>query len=272
MTEKRITSYIEKTAAEKQKQLHTLRPMDANVWLGKPKEFPLAPELFPADVEKEARRYGYAGCLVSHWKGVTLSAQDGNRALLEAERFFSGDVYTVWTGLPLLPREQEPLPGFGPPQGRMRGVRLFPKSHRYPFTPWVVGDLCAWCIEFRVPLFVWHVENDWRDLFATAAEFPELTIVVETQWQKILYHNRVLYNLLDRCQNVLVEISNFAGQDFLQHGVQQFGAERFLFGSFLPVSDPYVPLGMVVDSGLTEKEQERIARGNLERLVQGVKT
>jgi len=58
-------------------------------------------------------------------------------------------------------------------------------------------------------------------LLGSAAAFPGLTVVIETQWQKILYQIRNLFSLLRCCPKVLVEGSNLVGQDH----VYPFGSE-----------------------------------------------
>jgi predicted TIM-barrel fold metal-dependent hydrolase len=166
-----------------------------------------------------------------------------------------------------MPGEQGPLPGFERPDPCMRGVRLFPQSHRYQLSTWVVGQLCEWCLAYSLPLFLWHVEIQWNDVHALATAFPKLKIVIETQWQKILYHVRDLFSLMRSCGNILVESSNFIGQDHLTYLVKNFGAERLLFGSFLPVNDPYTAIGMVLDADISQAEKVKIAGGNLRKLI-----
>lgn len=206
-----IEKAIEATAERKRRQVQDLSLFDANIWLGAPSFFPLAHELRPSDVGQALQEDGLQGALVSHWDSIRLSAQEGNLALIEAAGALPEGAFMVWTGLPTVPREQEPLPGFGRPDPRMRAVRLFPKSHQYQLAHWVVGELCEWCIARRLPLFFWHVEIEWESLNAIASAFPRLRIVIETQWQKIEYHNRNLCSLLRACPHVLVESSNLIG-------------------------------------------------------------
>lgn len=262
---------IQREASARRKQSKQLLFCDANCWLGTPCFFPLARELRPEAVKEILRRYDLQGALVSHWDAVRLSAQEGNQALEAAAAVLPESVYTVWTGLPTSMPEQDPLPGRGSPDPRLRGVRLFPKTHQYSLVPWVVGGLCEWCSEHRIPLFIWHVELEWGGVHALAAAFPRLTIVIESQWQKILYHNRDLFSLLADCPGVLLESSNFIGQDNVSSFVRSFGAERLLWGSFLPVNDPYASIGMVLDADITDAEKRLIAGGNLRRLIAGVK-
>jgi hypothetical protein len=241
--------------------------LDASAWLGRPDFFPLAEEIPVQGLPQALGEYGIRGALLSHWDGVRVSAQEGNQALLDAEPLLPPEVWTVWTGLPLAAGEQGPLPAAGRVPGRVRGVRLFPKSHHFSLAPWVVGSLCEWCAAHRLPVFVWHVEADWGELRALARAFPKLTIVVDSQWQKILYPNRLLASLLADCANVMVESSNLIGQDFIAWIVRSWGARRILYGSFLPANDPLSAMGMILDAGISRADKELIAGGNARRLV-----
>jgi hypothetical protein len=262
---------IENLAREKYARARELNLFDANVWLGKPEFFPLADELPARTLGETLGEYQIRAALLSHWDSLRLSAQEGNQALLDAENVLPENTWTVWTGLPLIPREQDPLPGAAHPHPRMRGVRLFPRTHHFQLSPWVVGGLCEWCIAHNLPVFLWHVEIDWDPLHALAVAFPKLRIIVETQWQKILYHNRDLFSLLEACGNILVESSNLIGQDFVTYLVKSWGAERLLFGSFLPVNDPYAAIGMILDADITMEEKKRAAGENMRALVREVK-
>lgn len=266
-----IESVIETEASARLGRVKNLHLFDANMWLGKPKGFPLTEELSENGLEEVMNRYNLEEGLVSSWDGATLSSQDGNRALEKASENLPDRVRIIWNGLPLLPREQDPLPGFGKPMEKTAGVRLFPKTHRYLLKPWVVGTLCDWCVQFHVPLFLWHVEIEWDWVHDLARAFPDLTIIIESQWQKILYHNRNLYSLMESCSNICLETSNFAGQDFLQHGVKTFGPDRFLFGSFLPMNDPLVSVGMILDADISEEGKQMIAGDNLRNLLKEVR-
>jgi hypothetical protein len=263
---------IERMAADKRRQLQELSVFDANIWLGAPAFFPLARELRPAAVGPALREHELQGALVSHWDSIRFSAQEGNLALIDAGSVLPEGVFTIWAGLPTGLREQKPLPGFGSADPRLRGVRLFPKTHQYRLAHWVVGELCEWCIEHRIPLFFWHVEIEWDSVYALAGSFPQLRMVIETQWQKILYHNRDLFSLLRSCPNILVESSNLVGQDNVSYFVRSFGAERLLFGSFLPVNDPYAAIGMILDADISEDEKKLIAGGNLRKIIAEVRT
>ncbi len=267
-----IEKEIEKISQNKKKEAARLNFFDAEIWLGKPRFFPLAPDLNAGDLTKVLDDFLITGALVSHWDGVALSAQDCNQSLIDIKNDLPKNVYTIWTGLPLTPEEQGPLPGRGAPDPMLRGVRLFPKSHNFCLSDWVIGELCEWCVKYGIPVFFWHVEVEWDSLFLIAKKYPDLKIIVETQWQKILYQIRNLYSLMKSVKNVYAELSNFVGQDFVTNAVRTFGAERLIFGSFIPVNDPYTSMGMVLDADITEQEKELVAGKNLKRIIEGVRT
>jgi len=258
---------IARLADDRRQAMHRLAFFDAEVWLGKPVGFPLALEMSREGLASALAALGITGCCHSHWSGHSISAQEGNRALLAEARDAGPGFHAIWTGLPLFPAEDGLLPGGSDPPQSVCGVRLFPKTHNYPLSDWIVGGMCEWLINHRLPLLIWHEETGWDSLRALAVAFPGLTIVVETQVRKVFYHLRPLFALMRECPNVLLETSNLTGIDSVAFAVRAFGAERLLFGSFLPANDPLAAMGIIADSDITEGEKRLVAGGNLRRLI-----
>ena len=46
------------------------------------------------------------------------------------------------------------------------------------------------------------------------------------------------------------------------------GAERFLFGTYMPEKEPYDKVFQLLSCGLAQEQKEMIAHGNFERLVE----
>jgi len=258
---------ITKMTEERRRLAKGLCFFDANIWLGDPEAFPLAEEMAPESISEVLDRRYVTGGLISHWRGKTVSPQAGNEAVLQSVRGNRRNLYVIWTGLPLFLPESGPVPGATQTPTEVRAVRIFPKSHNFPLVSWCLGSLCEWLSARRMPLFIWHTELDWPSLYLMAKAFPKLPIVVETQVQKILYHTRPLFALMRDCRNVLLEISNLAGQGFIEYVTWEFGAERLIFGSFWPVNDPLVAIGMVIDAEISREEKALIAGENLRRLI-----
>lgn len=259
---------IKEMARARREQARRLSFFDAGIWLGRPQGLPLAGEIEPERLGSALADHLLDGGLVSHWRSKTVSAADGNAAVTDGLSQCHGNLFGVWTGLPLEPRENSgPLPGRDDVPASIRAVRIFPRSHGFPLEAWSMGTLCEWLIERGMPLLVWHVEIDWPPLYRLAKAYPDLPIIVETQTQKLLYHTRPLFALMRDCANVHVELSNFAGAGFVEYAVGQFGAERLVFGSFLPMNDPFVPMGMVLDAEIADADRKLIAGDNLRRLI-----
>jgi hypothetical protein len=258
-------------AAERRAQMEALELLDAGLWLGAPAGFPLAAEATPESLRADMTAYGLRGGLVSHWRGVTESAQAGNESVAQAQIAWDEHLHAVWTGLPTGPGQNGPLPGQDTVPPYVRAVRVFPHSHNFVAVDWCLGGLCRWLTQRAMPLLVRHTEIDWPDLYQLARTFAELPIILESQTRKLLYHTRTLFALLHECPNVHVELSNFAAQGLLEHAVAQVGPERLIFGSFWPVNDPLVPIGLILDADLPWERKTMIAGGNLRRLLQGVR-
>ena len=114
-----LEARIEALALERRQQAESLRPFDANAWLGEPAGFPLAREMQPPELLRALRGCGIQAALVSHWAGLRVAPQAGNSALAQALGGAGEALRACWTGLPLFPREGGPLPGAGSlPQAR----------------------------------------------------------------------------------------------------------------------------------------------------------
>ena len=261
-----IEDQIREMATERTAALRAMRPFDAGLWLGRPEGFPLARELTAGTLGEAMQACGITGGLVSHWDGKTRSPQHGNARLL-AEDLPAG-TYRAVTGLPLFPPEGGPLPGAGDLPENVRAVRLFPRTHGYPLAGWILRTLIEWMIGRGLPLFAWHTELQWTELYSFAREYPSLSMIVESQPRKIIYHARPLLALLKACPNVSLEISNATGP-LIGMALEQLGPDRLVYGSFLPANDPLVPLGILLDSGLSPADCRRVAGDNLRRLVEG---
>jgi len=262
-----IETQIQEMAARRRERARRLEVFDANLWLGQPQGFPLAVECDASALMRAMAEHFIVGGLVSHWRGKTVSPQEGNVALETGGIDWSGtSLYAIQTGLPHYPREGGLLPGPDSLPEHVRGVRVFPKTFGFPLAEWSIGSLVKCLIEHGCPLFAWHTELDWQDLYRLAKAFPQLRIIVESQPRKIIYQVRPLFALMRDCPNVMLEISNVTGPCF-DSALRCFGPERLIFGSFLPMNDPLVPLGLILDAEIPEADRRLIAAGNLRRII-----
>jgi hypothetical protein len=266
MTESRGNNLFEDYARRRDE----LAFFDCSVWLGEAAGFPLSKPYSFDEMRGYMHGHRVTGGLVSHWAGLTLSPQKGNSLLLDTAAASDNNWRIILTGLPLFPQDDGPLPGHDKPHKGLAGVRLFPRSHSFSLSEWVLGPLLLWMEQHGLPLYIWHTEIEWDKLYTLARGHPGLPIVLETQREKILYHMRNLLPLMRDCENVHVDTSNLTGQGYVEQVVHDCGASRILYGSFFPVNDPSVAMGMLLDAEIGVEEKQLIASANCRRLLEGV--
>ena len=249
---------------------------DSSCWLGRP----AVPEFLTVDTVDglltQMARFRIQRAVVSHMASRDYDPTVGNEMLLDGIRG-ADDLFGAVTLVPSATGEQ------GDPgvyldrciQGKARLARLFPTLHRFSLGEWCCGDVLTAMQERRIPLLIWHSETSWDTLFSLAVKYPELPIIVEGTegtGRKILYFNRFYYALLEKTRNVSIELHYTYNFLLLEDMVGKFGAERLVFGSYLPVQDPNATMMRITHARISDDDKKSIAGGNLERLVGRVVT
>jgi predicted TIM-barrel fold metal-dependent hydrolase len=104
----------------------------------------------------------------------------------------------------------------------------------------------------------------FEQIAAMAAGFPRLPIVL---LQPKYNAQADLIAVLRRYRNVYCTIPLLGLFREMESLAAIAGADRLLFGAYLPNSDPALPIGMITYSKLPVREREMIAGGNLRRLL-----
>jgi len=161
----------------------------------------------------------------------------------------------------------------------VRAVRLCPRDHVYPLTDWMTGALLAALADRRylvlldldqvvLPTGLFDVNPaGWRDVAWLCQAFPALSVVLTKVGYRAL---RVLPFLMQDCPNLFLDLSYFATHQGVEEITATFGAERLLFGTNQPLTDPGGALTRLLYAEITAGQREMIAHGNLERLLDRV--
>ena len=153
---------------------------------------------------------------------------------------------------------------------RIVALRAFPEAHRYQLGRVTFGSFLDEVAERRVPVLLsLRFGADWPGVYRLLAEYPTLTVVLCDLglWGQ----DRQSWPLLAEYPNVYLEsslVSLEAGG--LEAVVQAYGAERVLFGSGFPFHYPHAAVLGLLQAELTEVDREKIASGNLRRMVEEV--
>jgi hypothetical protein len=266
-----MTDRIAEMADVYRKARRRLAFLDSNLWIGRPK-VPEFVDRFDLDaLRRRLARYDIQGGVVSHFAGKDYGPAWGNAELLDA---LAGT--GLWAGVILTPEMFDPEAA-----GRAcladairrgaRLARLFPKSHNFTLRPWCSGALLEALADSRLPLAIWHTEVGWDEMRSLCETHPDLPVIVEGTPQKILYHTRVLYPLLERCPNLHLELHFLTGYLSVEDLVRRFGARRLIFGSYMPVFDPNAAMMQVTHARISDADKTLIAHRNLEELIAGVR-
>ena len=264
-------SRVQRMTSEFRIQKQTLGFLDSNLWLGRPRE-PSFRRRWDIDALRGSmQRYRIEGGIVTHNAAVIEDPYSANGELLA----LMGDDEQLWGALVLTTELPAGYTRWGDYLDRAlslgaRMVRLFPMSHRFSLERWCSGSLLDAVHERRIPLTLWHIEAGWAAIKMLCETYPDLPVIVEGRPQKILYHNRYFYPLLERFGNLHLELHNLNVYLGIEDLVERFGPKQLIFGSCLPFNDPNTSQMMVTAARIPQEAKEAIARGNLARLLREV--
>lgn len=262
---------VERLVAEYREQKKALRFLDSNLWVGRPAHPGFCMRWDLDALLGYMDRYAIEGGIVTHSAASMEDPYASNEELLDwiaaQERLWGGLVVT--TELPSGYSSWGDYLDWAISR-KARMVRLFPKSHRFSLERWCSGALLDALHERRLLLVVWHIETGWNAIKMLCDTYPDLPVLVEGRPQKIVYHNRFFYPLLERYPNLHLELHNLNVYLGIEDMVDKFGAGHLVFGSCMPVNDPNTAQMMVTAARIEEQAKRQIAHGNLQNLLDRV--
>lgn len=146
-------------------------------------------------------------------------------------------------------------------------LRAFPDAQRFQLGRTTFGTFLDEVAERRIPLLItMHFAMDWPCVYHLLQEYPTLTVILCELglWGQ----DRQSWPLLEQYPNVYLEsslVSLEAGG--LEAAVKAWGAERILFGSGFPFHYPHAAVLDLLHAEITDSDREKIASGNLLRLL-----
>ncbi len=246
---------------------------DVNVSLGPLPQRPPGAPTDAAGLLALLDAYDIGRALVCHTVAKWHHPTDGNERLLRA---IDGEPRLVpcWVVMP-------GATGEVPPEAEQvaqllaagaRAARLCPKTHGLLLEPWVIAPLAQALAAKRVPLLLdfdnahYSEPRHWDFITWLLMDFPDLPVILLRQSHAEF---RVIYPLLERAPNLYVETSYLGGHSSLIELVERFGAERFIFGTGLPLFEPALPITTLSYGGLEPAARAAIAGQSLQRLLDG---
>jgi predicted TIM-barrel fold metal-dependent hydrolase len=223
------------------------------------------------DLDRKMKIYGISNALVYHSMAKEYSPIEGNRLLMD-EIKNNPNMHPVWVVMHHH-TEEFPKPDMLIKQMKEHGVkavRMFPAQgeQNYSIEDWNCGELFDTMEKHRVPLMIGLESMGWGGIFNLCSGHPGLQLIITEADYRI---DRNLYSILEKFENVFLEIYGYKVHNGIEEICRKFGAKRLIFGSGMPVFSGASAVSMVTYARISHAEKRMIASGNLERLLGGVK-
>ncbi len=222
------------------------------------------------DVEgllKEMETAGIDESLVYHIVARDGHPPVGNSILMEAIESHQM-LHPVWILLPHhtgeMPHPDKLLPEMK--KNDVKAVRIYPTAnyHRFSISEWCSGELLNALEGERIPLILDMEIVSWEDVNTILKNHKRLPIVAANCTYR---NNRYIYPLLEKYENLFIELSRFMGGGAIDDIAGRFGSDQLLFGTNLPQYSGTAAVALLTYSDIDQKAKQAIAGGNLRNLL-----
>ena len=234
--------------------------IDANICVGNHNTGP-SPCQTPTELLAEMDIFGVQRAVIYHAQGEHISPTDGNTMLanwLDKD----GRLIPQWAVMPVEVSIKQIEDLYA--QGKASSVRLHNTHGNLPFRPWGFDNLLSFLSEVEIPLLIPLVDVDLNDLAITLNSYPTIqTVLIGAHYT----HNLAVRNLLLANSNTVLELSRYEPIGAVEDLVDEFGAERFIYGSWYPRYAMGPILFYLHHTRISEEDLALICGGNTERLL-----
>ena len=219
---------------------------------------------------KEMETAGIEEALVYHTVARDGYPPLGNSMLMEEIRNVQ-ELHPVWVVLPHhtseMPHPDRLLPEMK--KNGVKAVRVYPKAnyHSFSISEWCSGDLLGALEEEGIPLILDMDTVTWEDVNTILENHKQLPLIAATCAYR---SNRYIYPLLEKYNNLFIELSRFMGAGAIEDIVKRFGSHHLLFGTNMPQYSGTAAVSLLTYSDIDQKDKKAIAGGNVSNLLKEV--
>lgn len=213
---------------------------------------------------------GIDSAFIYHQVMVESDPEYGNKLILEEAKTNSSRLFPTWTLLPSI-TEENFAPEILIPKMQENGVkalRAYPKKFRFFLDRITMGNMIDVMCEKKIPLFL-SPQDGWEIIFDTLKTFPDLTVIITNYglWGS----DRFFFPLINSYKNVYIDTSDYQVINGINKFYEKFGDERLVFGSNFPMDHFGGPITALLGSDLKQESIEKIASGNITRIMSEVR-
>ena len=228
------------------------------------------------DVLRWMDHCGIDGALVGHTLTRTNDLVDARRRLSDEIAVAPKRLFPLWSIVPPDAGDIDESPDDllkAMEEANARAIKLFPRSHIYPFLPALIAPFMETLAAHGIPVLLDYPElPDGSTAVFTAMDdflsaFPRLDVVLQrASWGC----QRIVTALMGRHLNLHLELSKMQHNRGIEVYLERFGADRLLFGTGLPAMSAGAARAWIDYAQISDDAKEKIAGGNLSRLLRGL--
>lgn len=223
-----------------------------------------------AGLREEMKIAGIEEALVYHTIARNGHPPFGNSLLLDEINKAEG-LHPAWVVMPHhtgeMPQPEKLLKDMK--KKGVKAVRMYPTRnfHSFAIEEWSAGEFLAALEETKIPLILDIEIVTWKDVYTIMKNHPLLLLIIANCSYR---HNRFIYPLLEKYNNLYIETSRFMGAGAIEDMVKRFGAHPLLFGTNMPQYTGTAAVALLTYADIEAKEKEAIAGENLRRILQEI--
>jgi len=260
---------------------------DINFWTGEnflSKRLTISDSSLKKILKERKSKFNIVGTTVTHFISLFYYPKVGNDAVAKLVSTINKEVSGV-NGALVMEQDYFAHPdNFGEglrkryKQG-FRLLRLFPKSHKYPYDSRCFREFYEVLDYYKFPVMISLDEIDvtgnknieWEKILEIAETYKNLPIIIDGGNSKELMYNSYLMVLLRNSSNVYVDTHNLFAINQIEDLSQIAGSDRLIFDSYFPYCSTILPVERIRNSSLGEVEIENIANLNIRRIFKNIK-
>jgi len=260
---------------------------DINFWIGEnylSKKFSIPDTSLAKILEKRKDKFNIIGTLITHFISYIYNPRIGNdivSGLLSNNDIMDFDL----DGTMVMEQDYFYEPGSFEKgllsrydQG-FRILRLFPRSHKYPFEIIGFGKFYEVLNHYSFPVMISLDEIDitgnknieWEKILEIAGKYKDIPIIIDGGASKELMYNSFLFSLLNNSQNIYLNTHNLLAMDQIEDLVNIGGPEKLLFDSYFPYYEPHISIGRLINSSISRENKEKISNLNIQNIFKEIK-